>query len=84
MGSSMKKYILISGFCLTDNNRGTAALAYGALAFLRKNVYIKDGQEVAFYTVGYNPFKNLITKVNIEKKMCKEIISFLLIFMLIL
>lgn len=30
-----KKYIVISGFNLIDNNRGTAALGYGSIPFLR-------------------------------------------------
>lgn len=36
MGKSKinKKYVLISGLCLRDNNRGTAALGYGAFSFL--------------------------------------------------
>ncbi len=56
MGSSMKKYILISDFCLTARNRGTAALGYGSLAFLRENGFLKDNQEIAFYSVRRNPF----------------------------
>jgi len=51
----MKKYILISDFCLTARNRGTAALGYGALAFLREKGFFKDNQEIAFYSVRRNP-----------------------------
>lgn len=32
----MKKYIIISGFSIHDNNRGTAALGYGAISFLQE------------------------------------------------
>ena len=53
----MKKYILISDFCLTARNRGTAALGYGALAFLREKGYMKKGQEVVQYTIYRNPFR---------------------------
>lgn len=53
----MKKYILISDFCLTSRNRGTAALGYGALAFLREKGFMKDGQEVIQYSIYRNPFR---------------------------
>ena len=59
----MKKYILISGFCLTDNNRGTAALGYGALEFLKQKGYINNEQEIAFYSVCRNPFRKTIKNV---------------------
>lgn len=32
---NMKKYIIISGFTINDNNRGTSALTYGAVSFLK-------------------------------------------------
>ena len=31
-----KKYIIISGLNIKDNNRGTAALGYGSITFLRQ------------------------------------------------
>ena len=31
-----KKYIIISGLKIKDNNRGTAALGYGSITFLRQ------------------------------------------------
>lgn len=34
-------YIIISGLNLLDNNRGTAALSYGAISFLKENGYLK-------------------------------------------
>lgn len=42
----MKKYIIISGFHVTDDNRGTAALSYGSLSFCIRKGYLKDGQEL--------------------------------------
>ena len=48
MGKSKveKKYVIISGFNIHDNNRGTAALGYGALSFLENYGYLSDGQEL--------------------------------------
>ena len=62
----MKKYILISDFCLTARNRGTAALGYGSLAFLREKGLLKDGQEVAFYSVQRNPLRCILCGVKRE------------------
>ena len=45
----MKKYIDISCFNLRDSNRGTAALSYGAITFLEKKGYLKDGQELILF-----------------------------------
>ena len=42
----MKRYILISGFNTCDNNRGTAALGYGAISFCAQNGYLLDGMEI--------------------------------------
>lgn len=42
----MKKYVLISGFNLRDNNRGTAALGYGSISFCDHHGYLKDTQEL--------------------------------------
>ena len=38
-----KKYIIISGLNLRDNNRGTAALGYGAISFLQQRENLKEG-----------------------------------------
>ena len=66
MGTSMNKYILISGFSLTDNNRGTAALGYGAFTFLRENGLLKDNQEVAFYKVRRNLLSGILSPIKKE------------------
>lgn len=42
----MKKYIIISGFDIRDNNRGTAALGYGSINFCLQNNYLNEGQEM--------------------------------------
>lgn len=42
----MKKYVIISGLNLNDNNRGTAALSYGAISFLYERGLLKHGQEI--------------------------------------
>lgn len=54
----MKKYVLISDFHLNENNRGTAALGYGAVSFLRQKGFLKDGQMLATLNVYLNPFKS--------------------------
>ena len=54
----MRKYILISGFNIHDNNRGTAALSYGSLFFLQEKGFLKKGQELINYRYYKNPFKS--------------------------
>lgn len=54
----MKKYILISDFHLNENNRGTAALGYGAVSFLCQKGFLRDGQMIATLNVYLNPFKS--------------------------
>lgn len=70
----MKKYILISDFCLTARNRGTAALGYGALAFLREKGYMKEGQEVIQYEIYRNPFrKQTLSKLFQKNRRTKNV-----------
>lgn len=74
MGSNMKKYILISDFCLTARNRGTAALGYGTLAFLREKDYMKEGQEVVQYEIYRNPFrKQTLSKLFQKNRITKKV-----------
>lgn len=42
----VKKYIYMTGLALRDNNRGTAALGYGALGFLCEKGLIKESQSI--------------------------------------
>ena len=37
----MKSYVIISGFNIHDNNRGTAALSYGSVSFLAEHQNLK-------------------------------------------
>ena len=59
----MNKYVLISGFNINDSNRGTAALSYGSISFLKKLNLLKE-QELINFRITKNPFK----KVNRGKK----------------
>lgn len=45
-GNSLKNYLVISGFNIRDNNRGTAALSYGAVSFCAQKGYLNDGMEL--------------------------------------
>ena len=45
-GKFVNKYVNISGLNLTENNRGTAALGYGAFSFLLKKEFLKRGDIV--------------------------------------
>lgn len=42
----MKKYVIISGFNTTDNNRGTAALGYGSVSFMHGQGLLTSEQEL--------------------------------------
>lgn len=41
-----KKYVIISGLDLKDNNRGTAALGYGSVSFLHEKGWLSEGQDI--------------------------------------
>ena len=45
-GLKTKKYLVLSGFDTNNNNRGTAALSYGAIEFCRNNRLLLDNQEI--------------------------------------
>lgn len=59
MGKSkqMKKYFIISGLSLNDDNRGGAALSYGAFSFLQEKGYLHQGQELLSIEFVRNPLK---------------------------
>lgn len=58
MGKSvMEKYVMLSDFNIRSNNRGTAALGYGAIAFLLRKGYIDEDFEIVRYKFYRNPFK---------------------------
>lgn len=50
-----KKYVIISGLDLKDNNRGTAALGYGSFYFLKEKGYLRNGDIVVIFKY-YNNF----------------------------
>lgn len=49
--------IIISGFNVHDNNRGTAALSYGAVTFLKSKGLLTIGQKLINFQFYLNPFK---------------------------
>lgn len=55
---SLKKYFMLSDFNIRSNNRGTAALGYGAIAFLQKNGYIDEDDEIINVQYYRNPLRN--------------------------
>lgn len=69
------KYVIISDFNIRSNNRGTAALGYGAIAFLLKNGYIDESFEIVKFSFYRNPFrhnlKNSVEELDINGKIWK-------------
>ena len=63
MGKSEKKYVVISGLNLRDNNRGTAALGYGSFYFLKENGFLRDKDVVVTFGYYNNFFKSSNTTV---------------------
>ena len=49
------QYVLFSDFNLRSNNRGTAALGYGAITFLIKEGYVNDNFEIVKFRFYRNP-----------------------------
>lgn len=59
--------ILISDFCLTARNRGTAALGYGAISFLRQKGYLTEEDFILSYSVGWHLFRpNVIEEKDVQ------------------
>lgn len=52
-----KEYIIISGLWLHDNNRGTAALGYGAFSFLKEKGMIGSVIKCVNFRYVLNPFR---------------------------
>ena len=63
MGKSEKKYVVISGLNLRDNNRGTVALGYGSFYFLKENGFLRDKDVVVTFGYYNNFFKSSNTTV---------------------
>ena len=66
-----KKYIVVSGLNLNDNNRGTAALGYGSISFLKEFGYFNEKQELLKFSI----FKNIFKKKNHAVQTTNLIIS---------
>lgn len=64
-----RKYVLISGFNIHDSNRGTAALSYGAISFLKEKELLKHNQIL----VNFRRIKNFLKPQN--RGRFEEIIS---------
>lgn len=59
MGKEKRRFIVLSGFNINDNNRGTAALGYGAISFLKVNNKLKDQNILKI-----RPYKNFFKLSN--------------------
>ncbi len=72
-----QKYVIISDFNIRSNNRGTAALGYGAIAFLLKNGYIDDSFNIVKTVFYRNPFrshsKDCVEELEIDGKKWKQL-----------
>lgn len=73
MGKSKQRYIVISGFDIHDNNRGTQALGYGSISFLNMRYGLTPDTKILSLRFIKNPFKrenriNRIDKVKIGEK----------------
>lgn len=73
MGKSKQRYIVISGFDIHDNNRGTQALGYGSISFLIMRYGLTPDTKILSLRFIKNPFKrknrvNRIDKVKIDEK----------------
>ena len=49
---------MLSDFNIKSNNRGTAALGYGSIAFLLKKGYVDEDYEIIRYRFFRNPFRS--------------------------
>lgn len=62
----MKKYVDISGFNINLPNRGSAALGYGSIFFLKEKGYLRKGQELIYFRCFINFFKRENLKTSTE------------------
>lgn len=74
MRKEMKKYFILSGLDLNDNNRGTAALGYGAFSFLQEKGFLHEGQELLIIKYVRNPLKigSVVEDISIQGKVWKK------------
>ena len=73
-GKKIKKYFILSGLELDDNNRGTAALGFGAFSFLQEKGYLNNEQELLYIKYVRNPFKlrSEIEQFNVQGQIWKK------------
>lgn len=75
MGKSLTNYFMLSDFNIRSNNRGTAALGYGAISFLQEKDYINEDYEILRYRFYRNPFRSksvdIIEELNINGRKWK-------------
>ena len=66
----MKRYFILSGLALNDNNRGTAALGYGAFSFLEEQGFIEREHELLTIKGTRNLFRinKKIEKIQVQDK----------------
>lgn len=53
----MSKYIVVSGFGLSQANRGNSALCYGTFGFLKEKGFLNEKHELIHFLFYRNPFK---------------------------
>ncbi len=75
MKAGTTKYVILSDFNVRSNNRGTAALGYGALAFLQSKGYIDDEFEIVKFRFHRYPWskipKEIVSELDINGKKWK-------------
>lgn len=49
MGKGKKKYVIISGFTIGNNNRGCDALSIGSIQFMKERNFLHDGDKIIFF-----------------------------------
>lgn len=75
-GEEIKKYVYISGLALRENNRGTAALGYGAISFLQEKGLLNNEQTIVeIRECGFKSFLKWIVKCLLGKDHKKEVIN---------
>lgn len=70
----IKPFFILSGLELNDNNRGTAALGYGAFSFLQEKGYLQNGHELLVLKYVRNPLRlrTEVETLNIQGKIWKK------------
>lgn len=75
MKAGTTKYVILSDFNVRSNNRGTAALGYGALAFLQSKGFIDDEFEIVKFRFHRYPWskipKEIVSELDINGKKWK-------------